>query len=125
VRRAIAILLLFAAPTVARASTDPRLRKAIPRSPGTTTVAGEVHTVTRAPDGQIDGFVLENGVSVRLPPASGPRAAQLVAPGRELRVEGKIDHTGPSSYQIDADSVSDTMTGRTIFLSGPRNPPLW
>ncbi len=123
--RILACLLLVATAPIAHASTDPRLRKAIPAPPGTTTVVGEVRSFTRDSAGRIDGFVLDSGVKVRLPPTSGPRTQQVVAPGRQVRVEGRIDHTGESSYQIDAASVNDTASGRTIFLGGPEVPPLW
>lgn len=88
------------------------------------TVTGAVRAFTRAPTGEVDGFVMRDGTVVHFPTYLSKRVTAFVGTGGALRVMGVMttgrDRDGQSV--LEAQTISNLETNRTMRLSGA--PPV-
>ena len=82
---------------------------------------GRVDLFTLTPRGDIDGFVLADGTEVKTPPHLSGEIARAVKRGDAVTVHGLKAAALPL---IQAVSISDDVSGRTVTDLGPgRRPP--
>ncbi len=81
---------------------------------------GRLDAFTLTPRGDIDGFVLADGTEVKTPPHLSRDIARAVTPGDPVTVSGLKAAALPL---IQAVTVTDTATGRTVVDHGPAPRP--
>ncbi|MBV8459145.1 MAG: hypothetical protein JO122_21335 [Acetobacteraceae bacterium] len=82
-------------------------------------VTGTVHHFELTPSGALDGFILNNGMEIHLPPHLTPELAAAVRPGDQVQVRGWQSAT---PGLVIATSVADARTGQTVVDQGPPAP---
>jgi hypothetical protein len=101
----------LAAPAVAQAPLyDPRQLPA---------ERGQVQQFTLTPRGDIDGLILTDGTEVKTPPHLSTEIAYSVKPGDAVVIHGLHAAALPL---VQAISVTDEVTGRTVVDNGPPGP---
>ena len=80
------------------------------------TYTGRVQQFTLTPRGDIDGLILADGTEVKTPPHLSTSIAYSVRPGDAVSVHGLRAAALPL---IQAVSITDQVTGRTVVDSGP------
>jgi hypothetical protein len=80
---------------------------------------GQVQQFTLMPRGDIDGLILSDGTEVKTPPHLSTEIAYSVKPGDTVTVHGLRAAALPL---VQAVSVTDEPTGRTIVDNGPPGP---
>jgi hypothetical protein len=83
---------------------------------------GRVKGYTTAPDGNMDGVLLDNGVRVHFPPAAGEALLPLVQEGKAIRVVG-WEVTGPEGTMLEATKISGAQGGPTVDIAEVAAPP--
>ncbi|HET9019428.1 MAG TPA: hypothetical protein VFN46_07580 [Acetobacteraceae bacterium] len=109
------ILLAAALPGAALASDRP----ADPPPAGAQGAAitdGTVARFTLAPDGRINGLLLDNGTEVQVPPHLADQLLQAVRPGDNVHVQG---WRTPTPGVLDASSLTDARSGRAVVVASP------
>ena len=81
---------------------------------------GRVRQFTLTPRGDIDGLILVDGTEVKTPPHLSTSIAYSVKPGDTVSVHGLRAAALPL---IEAVSITDQATGRTVIDTGPPGPP--
>lgn len=84
------------------------------------TYTGRVQQFTLTPRGDIDGLILADGTEVKTPPHLSTSIAYSVRPGDTVSVHGLRAAALPL---IQAVSITDQATGRTVIDTGPPAPP--
>jgi hypothetical protein len=84
------------------------------------TYTGRVQQFTLTPRGDIDGLILADGTEVKTPPHLSTSIAYSVRPGDTVSVHGLRAAALPL---IQAVSITDQATGRTVIDTGPPGPP--
>jgi hypothetical protein len=82
------------------------------------TTAGTVRHFTLSPSGELDGFILDDGTEVHVPPHLSTQLAAAVRLGDSVRVRGYRAWFAPV---IRAASITDVATGGMVIDVGP--PP--
>ncbi len=80
---------------------------------------GKVAQFSLTPRGDVDGLILDNGTEVLLPPHLGTELVYAVKPGDSVTVHGLKARVLPL---IQAQSITDDATGRTVTDTGPAGP---
>jgi len=80
---------------------------------------GQVQQFTLTPRGDIDGVILSDGTEVKTPPHLSTEIAYSVKPGDTVVVHGLHAAALPL---VQAVSITDEATGRTVVDSGPPGP---
>jgi len=80
---------------------------------------GQVQQFTLTPRGDIDGLILSDGTEVRTPPHLSTELAYAVKPGDTVTIHGLHAAALPL---VQAVSITDEATGRTIVDNGPAGP---
>jgi hypothetical protein len=88
-------------------------------APATETVSGTVTSFTRAPGGEVDGFVLDDGTTVHYPPYFGKKVTGFVKDKARVRVTGMmIRGSGRTpSNLLEADSITNVTSGQTLLIA--------
>lgn len=82
----------------------------------TQTASGRVQQFTKAPLGEVDGCVLDDGTVVHWPPHLERRVTRVVSRGDRIRVTGCME-TGPAGdTHLEAQAISDLSTGGSVEL---------
>lgn len=81
---------------------------------------GRVAQWSLTPRGDVDGLILEDGTQVHMPPHLGPRLVDAIRPGDAVTVRGLRARALPL---VQALSVTDDASGRTVQDDGPRAAP--
>jgi hypothetical protein len=82
--------------------------------------SGRVQLFTLTPRGDIDGLILTDGTEVKTPPHLSTSIAYSVRLGDTVNVHGLRAAALPL---IQAVSITDQSTGRTVVDTGPLGPP--
>jgi len=82
---------------------------------------GQIQQFTLTPRGDIDGFILNDGTEVKTPPHLSTEIAYAIRAGDTVTVHGLHAAALPL---VQAVSISDDATGRTVLDSGPPSPGL-
>src|SRR5581483_197125 len=82
-------------------------------------LTGQVQQFTLTPRGDIDGMILADDTEVKTPPHRSTQIAYAVRPGDTVTIHGLRAAALPL---IQAVSITDQATGRTVIDNGP--PPL-
>jgi hypothetical protein len=80
---------------------------------------GQVQQFTQTPRGDVDGLILSDGTEVKTPPRLSTEIAYSVKPGDTVTIHGLRAAMLPL---VQAVSVTDEQTGRTVVDSGPPGP---
>ena len=80
---------------------------------------GQVRQFTLTPRGDIDGLILADGTEVKTPPHLSTQIAYSVKPGDTVVIHGLHAAALPL---IQAASITDEATGRTVVDNGPPGP---
>lgn len=80
---------------------------------------GQVQQFTLTPRGDIDGLILSDGTEVKTAPHLSTEIAYSVKPGDTVEIHGLHAFALPL---IEAVSLTDRASGRTVIDSGPRAP---
>ena len=111
---AIAACLLTAGATVAIAQNAATYDPAqLPATKGT------VAEYSLTPRGDVDGLILSDGTEVHLPPHLGTQLVFVAKPGDAVTVRGLHATAVP---MVQAMSVSNDTTGKTVVDAGPGGP---
>src|SRR5271165_5215375 len=78
---------------------------------------GQVQQFTLTPRGDIDGFILTDGTEIKTPPRLSTQIAYAIRPGDMVTIHGLHAAALPL---VEAVSVTDDATGRTVVDDGPR-----
>jgi hypothetical protein len=82
---------------------------------------GQLQQFTLTPRGDIDGLILSDGTEVKTPPHLSTEIAYSVRPGDTVTVHGLHAAALPL---VQAVSITDDTTGRTVVDGGPPSPGL-
>jgi hypothetical protein len=101
----------------------------VPSQPAPYAGSGVIRSLNYGPQGQIDGFVLQNGVLARTPPF-GASDLSVLRPGAGISLSGFARTTASGRTVVDVQSI--TANGQTIAMNaappagpargGPRGP---
>jgi hypothetical protein len=80
---------------------------------------GQVQQFTLTPRGDIDGLILSDGTEIKTPPHLSTDIAYAIKPGDTVTIHGLHAAALPL---IEAVSITDEATGRTVVDSGPPGP---
>jgi hypothetical protein len=80
---------------------------------------GQVQQFTLTPRGDIDGLILTDGTEVKIPPHLSTEIAYSIKPGDTVTIHGLRAAAVPL---VQAVSISDEATGRTVIDDGPPPP---
>lgn len=80
---------------------------------------GVVQRFTLTPRGELDGFLLTDGIEIHLPPHLSDQLATAVRPGDPVSVRG---YRSPAAPLIVAMTVTDNSTNQTVVDQGPPPP---
>jgi hypothetical protein len=80
---------------------------------------GQVQQFTLTPRGDIDGLILSDGTEVKTPPRLSTEIAYSVRPGDTVTIHGLRAAALPL---VQAVSITDDATGRTVVDNGPPGP---
>src|SRR5947209_8219850 len=83
------------------------------------TQRGQVQQFTLTPRGDIDGLILIDGTEVKTPPHLSTEIAYSVKPGDTVTIHGLRAAALPL---VQAVSITDEQTGRTVIDYGPQGP---
>jgi hypothetical protein len=83
------------------------------------TTKGTVRHFTLAPNGELDGLILDDGTEVHVPPHLSSQLAAAVRLGDSVRVRGYRAWLAPV---IRAASITDVATGGMVIDAGPPPP---
>ncbi|WP_250475520.1 hypothetical protein [Caballeronia sp. GAFFF1] len=117
------------APAVAGAPMPPPAPPRPGAAPGpfadavsTATTQGTVARFLTNPDGDVDGFMTEDGTLVRFPPHMSTQLTSAVRRGDPVQVTGRRDEDGSFAAQ----RIVDTQSGRQVIDEPPmRGTPAW
>jgi hypothetical protein len=88
----------------------------------TKTVQGTVQQLTRAPKGEIDGAILDNGTEIHWPPHLADRFSALVARGDRVKVSGWLELSPAGDSHFEVQSVTNLRTNGTAGVDGTTPP---
>lgn len=97
-------------PPTAPAQTPPATAQSVPA------IKGTVAQYTLTPRGDVDGFILQDGTEVHLPPHLSALLVYTVKPGDAVTIHGLKAAAVP---MVQAMSVSNDATGKTVTDNGP------
>jgi hypothetical protein len=80
---------------------------------------GQVQQFTLTPRGDIDGLILSDGTEVKTPPHLSTEIAYGIKPGDTVTIHGLRAAALPL---VQAVSITDQATGRTVVDTGPPGP---
>ncbi len=80
---------------------------------------GQVQQFTLTPRSDIDGLILTDGTEVRTPPHLSTQIAYAIRPGDVVTIHGLHAAALPL---VQAASITDEATGRTVIDDGPPGP---
>jgi hypothetical protein len=81
---------------------------------------GTVKQYTLTPRGDVDGFILNDGTEVKLPPHLSAQVVFTIHPGDEVSIRGLHARAIPL---VDASSVTNIATGKRVVDNGPPDGP--
>jgi hypothetical protein len=81
---------------------------------------GVVQQFTLTPRGDIDGLILTDGTEVKTPPHLSTQIAYAIKPGDPVTIHGLHAAALPL---VQAVSITDDATARTVIDNGPPGPP--
>jgi Spy/CpxP family protein refolding chaperone len=84
----------------------------------TMTVTGEVISFQKNPDGDVDGFRLDNGTEVRFPASANNKLTSIVTLKDRVTIKGWIH---PGETEIHAATVKNDASGKIVDVDRP--PP--
>jgi hypothetical protein len=94
-----------------------------PASGDTTTVQGTVRNLSYGPAGDTNGFILDQGTEVHVPPDQLNQLTSVAPIGAQVQVNGWI-HTGPAGdTHVDATTITNVSTRSTATFQTPPPPP--
>jgi len=121
--RCTALLALALPPVAWGQQPDPQSPvlegKGIADQPEEQHVRGAIARFTRAPTGEIDGFVLERGLMVHFPAYLASKVSALLGEAREVEVRGIVARgTDPDGTSVlEARTITNPASGRTLTVT--------
>lgn len=91
--------------------------------PSRTSYGGRIESYLLNPQGQVNGFILRNGLQVRFPPNNANNLAAAVKPGDSVTVTGTPGFPSNFGQEVRATSVTNISTQRTVVNQPPTYPP--
>jgi hypothetical protein len=74
-------------------------------------------------DGRVNGFVLSDGTPIYFPPEAAGQVTHSVAVGARVKVSGSL-RTGPGGNRlVDAQVITNRLTGVSVTVAGAPFPP--
>jgi hypothetical protein len=89
---------------------------------GAETVSGRVILVLHGKRGEVNGALLENGATVRVPPPQAERMEALLRPGLTIAVRGAVLTTALGTV-INATAIGSTPNDLNWFVDTPPHGP--
>lgn len=87
-------------------------------------VSGSVRSVTKAPAGEADGFVLDNATLIHYPPHLASQVAGVVTPGSRVRVDGRTMTRPEGDRVLEASRITNLGNNQTVLIAqGPADAP--
>lgn len=86
------------------------------------TVTGTIQSFSTAPNGDVDGCVLNEGSAIHWPSNLGQNVTGIAAIGDRVRVVGWRDLIAPASTKIKAQQITNLQTNVSVNLTA--TPPL-
>lgn len=99
-----------------------------PAQSSPTMTEGIVHTFTNAPQGEVDGAVLENGVRLHWPPHMQNRFKDILNTGDQVRAFGRVETRPGGDTRFEVQRLINLRSNKTAentdfaALPGPRGP---
>lgn len=84
------------------------------------TVSGRITTLLHGKRGEVNGAVLDDGTSLRLPPPEAERLADTLRPGQTISVRGDLIDTALGKL-VDVRAIG-TSPDKMTEIEGPRPP---
>ncbi|HEY0981888.1 OB-fold nucleic acid binding domain-containing protein [Schlesneria sp. T3-172] len=81
--------------------------------------AGKIRDFHKNKHGDVDGFALEEGTEVKLPPHLGEELQALAKVGDEVKVEGRRHETPKGDIHLHADRITSSATGKILERDEP------
>jgi len=122
----VLLIVLPAAQAQEPAPATPALPdKGLDATPPLQQVSGAIVRYTKAPTGEIDGFVLEQGVSVHFPAYLAPRVRALLGDAREVQVQGILVRgtDRDAATVLEARAISNPASGQSLTVSAAAGAP--
>ena len=94
-----------------------------PDRDATKTVQGTVRRSTTAPEGEIDGAVLESETVIHWPPHLADRFSAIVARGDRVKVSGRLEPGPAGDSHFEVQCVTNLRTGGIARVDGLNSPP--
>jgi hypothetical protein len=88
-------------------------------SPGNS-VTGTIQNYTRTPSGDVDGFTLDSGQRVRVPPELSAKVSEQFPPNLPVQVTGRRVTDPDGRTVIEADQLTNPTTHATLDLAAAR-----
>jgi hypothetical protein len=74
-------------------------------------VQGVVRSVTTAPRGEVDGAILDNGISLHWPPHLQDQFANIAAVGERVTATGQTETAPRGEVQFEVQTLKNVRTG--------------
>ncbi len=115
-------------PKGAKGPKGPKGRSAPPPPPPLSagpvkTVQGTVRSFTKAPMGEVDGAILDDGTAIHWPPHLASRFTAILTRGDRVKIAGRME-TGPEGdTHLEIQTLTNLRTNATVANDGPPVPP--
>jgi hypothetical protein len=86
------------------------------------TISGRVVLALHGKQGEVNGALLDNGTTVRLPPPEADRLQTLLQPGQTITVRGDVLTTALGTV-VDASAIGNSPDQLTEILDSPPRGP--
>jgi hypothetical protein len=117
------VALLVTALAVPVATAAKKKPKPPPRAPETRTISGTITGYHTAPRGEVDGFLLDNGVEVKFPPHEWTSVREVAQNGDRIEATGDYHVTRHGDAHLRATRIVNVETGASWTKPQPTPPP--
>lgn len=118
------LLVLLAASLAMPVAAGAKKKPPPPPPPAaeTRTVTGTIVAYHTAPRGEVDGFVLDNGVEVKFPPHESDRVRSVAGTGDTIRATGDYKVTPRGDEHLQATQITNTASSASVTIERPTPP---
>jgi hypothetical protein len=109
------------APPVPPPATPERRGLAGPGKTAMQTATGRIRSMMKAPMGEVDGAVLDDGTVIHWPPHLADRFSSIVAVGDRVKATGSMDKT-PDGPKLEIQTLTNLRTDKSVDNDSPPPP---
>lgn len=85
------------------------------------TATGRIRSLTKAPMGEVDGALLDDGTVIHWPPHLADRFSSIVAVGDRVKATGSMDKT-PDGPKLEIQTLTNLRTDKSVDNDSPPPP---